>query len=175
MFHGLSNGLFGCDIGLKLTKNAVSPFLPWDEDKIGFLGRVSNPHEWPDIVAVHCLLCLSQVLRPRNISWPRQGSFRQGSFRLWYRAQDGQKPSFAIFAIERTQSRVFGKSNWCPWVTWHESSALSVMSITSATALKCYMAFPRVLLVVKWGWCWPKTQSHHFGDEKKTMSGFWEE
>ena len=142
----------------------------WQGDKVGFSVRVSDPHEWLDIKAVHWLSCLSQVRRAPNVLWPLQGSFW-----LWYRAQVGQKPSFTIFAMERALSRVFGKSKRYPWVTWHGSSALSVMSITSAKALKCYMAFPRVLLVVKWGWCWPKTQSHHFGDEKKTMSGFWEE
>ena len=142
-FHGLSKGLIGCDIGLELAQNQVLPFFPWKGDRVGFLGRVSNPHEWLDREIVHCLSCISQVLRRQNISWPLQGSFS-----LKYRAKVGPKPSFAIFAMERRQFRVFRYSKWSPLVTWHGSSALIVMSIISIKSSKCFVASPSVFLAV---------------------------
>ena len=115
----------------------------WQGDKVGFSVRVSDPHEWLDIKAVHWLSCLSQVRRAPNVLWPLQGSFW-----LWYRAKVDQKPSFALFAMGWRQNRVFGKSKQSPWVSWHWSSALFVMSITSTKASKCFMASPRVSLAV---------------------------
>ena len=55
-----------------------------------------------------------------------------------------QKPSFAIFAIERRQYRVFGKTKQPQIVTWHRRIALNVMSITSSKASKDIMASPKV-------------------------------
>ena len=114
MFHGLYKGLFGCGLWYwaKVGPNPVSPFLLRKEDKVGFFGRVNDPHEWLHIKAVHCLLCKLQVLKPQNASWPLQGSFQ-----LCYGAKVGPKPSFTIFTKERRQSRVFWKSKWSPWVT----------------------------------------------------------
>ena len=94
-----------CDVGLKLAQNPVMPFLLWKEDKFGFSWRVNDPHERLHMKTKHCLLCILQVLKSQNVSWPLQGSFRQ-----WKRAEIGRKPSFAIFAMDRRQSWVLWKS-----------------------------------------------------------------
>ena len=109
MFHGLCKGLFGSGKGLKLAQNPVLPFSPWKDVKVGFSERVNDPPAWLHMKSIHWLLCISQVLKPRNVSWPLQGSFR-----LWYWAKLGRKPSFAIFAMERRPSRVFWKSKRSP-------------------------------------------------------------
>ena len=104
-FHDLSKGLFGCDVEPKLAQNPVSPFVPWKGDKVGFLGRVSNPHEWLDMEVVHCLWRLWHVLRPWNVSRPFQGSFPQ-----WCWTKVGSKPSFAIL-LPIVQNHLFLSKN----------------------------------------------------------------
>ena len=144
MFHGLCKGLFGCAIELKLAQNPVLPFLPWKEKYVAFSERIKESREWHDMEEGKFSTSLSLGLRTQNILCSLQGSFWP-----WYKAKTGPKPSFAIFAIERRLSRVFGNCNRSSRPTWHGSSALIVMSITSITARKGYLTFPSVSLAEK--------------------------
>ena len=114
----------------QLLRNSPKPScsnFAIERRKIEFLRTVNNSREWLDMEAVHCLSCISQVLRSNKVAWSLWGSIL-----LWYRAKVGQKTNFAIFTVERRQSWVFGINKCHPSVTWPGGKAFFVMLIRSA-------------------------------------------
>ena len=142
MFQGLCKGRFGCGIELKMAQNSVSPFLPWKQDKVGFSERVNDPHEWLHMKAIHFLWWILQVLKPQNVPWPLQGSFRRG-----FRAKYGPKPSFAILPCIQDKvifpGRVNDTHEWLGMVV-----KLRLPFITDIKILYCFIVSLRVFSAV---------------------------